>query len=529
MEKNRVRKKGFFSSVSRTLLMSVTMVIILVTVVVTYMSGRSYSNMVVTLSSDRLGGLAKITEGVLKRANVDKYFFGASLDDNFEDMRAQLKYIVESTSLERIGFIRKGTNGEFLYLISTSDVRPFSVVEQTWESTFADSEYDGQDSTVFVDKAHHIVSLARDYYDVDGEFAGIIYVSDNYESFMDDYTRYQTRTVGVVVGMVFVIIAIYSFYLAHYLIIPVKEVTAETLRFASEKDTKIEPHKLRASRRRDELGVLANGVTTMETDILAYIDSLTKVNAEKSKVQAELSIASAIQKGMMPTETFPDRKEFEIYAAMKPARAVGGDFYDYYFIDPDHLAIVVADVSGKGIPAALFMMIAQMLIRQILEDNPKLKPSEVLSRLDGILNRKNSTEQFVTVWLGILDVRTGEIVASNAGHEYPIVSQGVGDTFIDLKDKHNPPCATIAGIHRSDYTIELRKGDSILLYTDGVTEATNKDNKLFGMDNLVACLNKKKASTAEEHVNTVLEAVDEFRGSAEQFDDITLINLIYLP
>ena len=509
--------------------MSVTMVIILVTVVVTYMSGRAYSNMVANLSSERLSGLAQIAEGVLKRANVDKYFFGAALDQNFDDMRAQLKYIVESATLERIGFIRKGTNGDFLYIVSTSDLKPFSVVNQTWADTFADSEYDDKDSNIFVDQVHHIVSLARDYYDADGEFAGIVYISDNYESFMNDYTRYRNQTVSVVIGMVIVIIAIYSYYLSRYLIKPIKEVTAETLRFASKKDTKIETHKLRASIRRDELGVLANGVTTMETDILAYIDSLTKVNAEKSKVQAELNIAAAIQKGMMPTETFPDIKEFEIYAAMKPARAVGGDFYDYYFIDPNHLAIVVADVSGKGIPAALFMMITQMLIRQILEDNPKLKPSEVLSKLDSKLTRKNSTEQFVTVWLGILDVRTGSIVASNAGHEYPVISQGVDNSFIVFKDRHNPPCATIEGIQRSDYTIELRKGDSILLYTDGVPEATNSDNKLFGMDNLVACLNKKKLSTAEDHVKTVFEAVDTFRGTAEQFDDITLVNVVYLP
>lgn len=530
MKTNRAGKKGFLNSVALILLLSVAFVIILVASIITYMSGKTYSDMVEKLSSERLGGLAKIADGILRNANVDKYLMGgAPIDKNFEDMKSQLNYIVESTGLERIGFIRKGTNGDFLYIVSTHENDPFTIINQTWASTFEDSEYDEKDSTVYVDWAHHIVSLARDYYDVDGAFTGIIYLSTNYEAFMNEYLHYRTRIVTVVIIAVVLIIIVYSFYLTRYLIGPIKEVTAETLRFANDKDKAITLNKLKASRRRDELGVLANGVTTMESDILAYIESLTKANAEKSRVHAELSIASAIQKGMMPTETFPDRKEFEVYAAMKPAREVGGDFYDYYFIDPDHLAIVIADVSGKGVPAALFMMIAQMLIRQILEDNPKLKPSEVLTRLDTILNRNNSTQQFVTVWLGVLDVRSGEIVASNAGHEYPILSNEEDNTFTYLRDKHNPPCATIAGIKRDDYRITLKKGDSILLYTDGVTEATDKENELFGMDNLVACLNRKKETTAEGHVNTVLEAVDTFRGSADQFDDITLVNVVYLP
>ena len=533
MKSKKVRRKGIlrdFSSnfgIARVLLLSVALVIILVTVVVTYMSGRSFSNMVKSLSTERLVGLAKIADGIMKRANVDKYLMGAPIDENFTSMRAQLKYIVDSTSLDKIGFIRRGPNGDNMLMISTEIEEPFRIVNVAWNDTFEEYETEDKDMTIYVDWDEQVVSLSRTYYDNEGAYAGLIYVSTDFDDFVDEYMEYRNRTIFVVVLTVVIIISVYSVYLSTYLIRPIKEITSETARFAADKDKEIKPRRLNSSRRHDELGVLAKGVTKMETDILEYIDSLTKAHAEKSRVTAELNIASAIQQGMMPTETFPDRKEFEVYASMTPAREVGGDFYDYYFVDPDHLAIVIADVSGKGVPAALFMMVSQMLIRQILTDNPHSRPSEVLMRLDTILSTKNSAEQFVTVWLGILDVHTGRVIASNAGHEYPVLSQGENNAFIAMKDKHNPPVATVEGLQRNDYTFTLRKNDSLLLYTDGVTEATDKDNRLYGMDRLLDCLNAKKESTAQGQVKAVLDSVNSFTGTAEQFDDITLVDLIY--
>jgi len=342
---------------------------------------------------------------------------------------------------------------------------------------------------------------------------------------MDEVEDYRNRTVVVVLLTVAVIILLYSVYLARFLISPIKEITAEALRFPKEKNH--QAHSLAAADRSDELGVLAKTITKMEKDILNYIDDLTEINREKNRVIAELNIASQIQTGMLTTETFPDRKEFEVYASMTPAREVGGDFYDYFFVDPTHLAIVIADVSGKGIPAALFMMVSQMLIRQILTDNPRKKPSEVLMGMDQIFSKRNSTEQFVTVWLGILDVKTGKVIASNAGHEYPVISQGENNTFIDMKDKHNAPVATVEGIQRTDYTFTLRDGDSLLLYTDGVLEATNVDEKMYGMERLLEELNTKKESTPEDTVRRVLDSVNSFVGKAEQFDDLTLVNLVF--
>jgi len=531
MEKTGRKKltilKGFSKNfgLARILLLSVALVIMLVTIVVTAMSNNSYRNMVRTLYTERLVGLAKIADGIFKRANVDKYLAGAPIDNVFTDMVAQLKYIVEFTSIENIALIRKGPNGDNLYLVSTAIDEPFRIVDVTWAATFEDFEEEDKDVKIGVDPDEMLVSLTRNFYDSEGEYCGVVYLSTDYEDFMKEVSEYRNRTVFVVLMTVVAIIALYSVYLSKYLIMPIREITAEALRFATEKNRK--PQKLKASDKHDEVGVLAKAVTRMETDILNYIDSLSKIHEEKSRVLAELNIASAIQQGMMTGETFPDRTEFEIAASMTPARAVGGDFYDYYLIDPTHLAIVIADVSGKGVPAALFMMVSQMLIRQILIDNPKKKPSEVLYGLDQLFSQRNTTEQFVTVWLGILNLKTGEVIATNAGHEFPVVSQGENGEFIAMKDKHNPPVATVEGLKRSDYTFTLRKGDSLLIYTDGVLEATDKDNNMYGMERLLDVLNKKKEPTAAGTIKSVLNSVNSFVGKAEQFDDLTLLNIIY--
>jgi len=513
--------------IARVLRLSVAFVILLVTTVVVLMSNSAYVKMVNKQCEDRLVGIARIAEGMFKTAKVERYFRGEPLDEEFDRMMTNLRHVVESTGMLRIGIIYKGQGGQTIYTLSTSyNDGPFREIPMSWNEYFETFEPKDEEIVITVDPVNDVVSIARAYYDeTEGDYCGLVGVAMSQESYTSQILTYRNTTVAVVAVNVVVIIIAFSMYLSKYLINPIKEITRETLRFASEKDYK--PRKLKAARKHDEVGVLAKAVISMESDIDKYIESLTKAHEEKSRVVAELNIAAAIQQGMMPVETFKDRKDFEIAASMTPAREVGGDFYDYYFIDKTHLAIVIADVSGKGIPAALFMMVSQMLIKQILIDNPKRKPSEVLSGLDQIFNQRNSTEQFVTVWLGILNIETGEVVATNAGHEFPVLSQGENGEYIAMKDKHNPPVATVEGLKRTDYKFKLRKGDSLLVYTDGVLEATDKDNKLYGMERLLNVLNSKKESTSAGIIQTVLDSVNSFVGKAEQFDDMTLLNIIY--
>lgn len=252
-----------------------------------------------------------------------------------------------------------------------------------------------------------------------------------------------------------------------------------------------------------------------------------EVSRESASVKAELDTANLIQNGMVPNifPAFPERDEFDIYAAMYTAKEVGGDFYDFFLIDEDHLAMVIADVSGKGVPAALFMMATKILIgdRTLVGGSP----SEILEFVNNRICGNNQAEMFVTVWLGILDIKTGKVIASNAGHEYPAICHKGGE-FEVLKDKHSFILGGMENMKYRQYEFTLNKGDSIFVYTDGVTEAHNENEELFGENRMTEALNIAPDAKPEEIISCVKSEVEKFVGNAERFDDITMLCLKYM-
>ncbi|MBQ7067860.1 MAG: SpoIIE family protein phosphatase, partial [Synergistaceae bacterium] len=277
----------------------------------------------------------------------------------------------------------------------------------------------------------------------------------------------------------------------------------------------------------DEIGDLAKSFNAMAVSLKDYINNLASITAEKERISTELNVATQIQADMLPRifPAFPERKEFDIYASMNPAKEVGGDFYDFFFIDDKHLALVMADVSGKGVPAALFMVISKTLIktRALMGGTP----SEILYDVNNQLCEGNDAGLFVTVWLGILDIETGKITAANAGHEYPALKRVDNTSFELLKDKHTPAVATIEEIRFKNYEIELNPGDVLFIYTDGVAEATNSSEELYGTDRMIEDLNKYTDSKIDELLINMKKEVDKFTGDAPQFDDITMLGLRY--
>ena len=264
----------------------------------------------------------------------------------------------------------------------------------------------------------------------------------------------------------------------------------------------------------------------MEDDTLRYISNLTRVTAERERIGTELNVATQIQADMLPRifPAFPEREEFDIFASMTPAKEVGGDFYDFFLIDDDHLAMVMADVSGKGVPAALFMVIAKTLIK-----NRALMggtPAEILDYVNGQLCEGNEAGLFVTVWLAIMEISTGRGMAANAGHEHPAIRRGKG-SFELVKYRHSPAVATMEGMHFREHEFQLHPGDALYVYTDGVTEATNANNVLFGEDRVVEALNRNPSAPPREILQTVKDAIDDFVGDAVQFDDITMLGMDY--
>ena len=276
----------------------------------------------------------------------------------------------------------------------------------------------------------------------------------------------------------------------------------------------------------DEISDLATGFNNMASSLKTYINDLTAVTAEKERIGAELDIAKHIQASMLPCifPAFPERSEIDIYATMEPAKEVGGDFYDFFMVDDTHLAIVMADVSGKGVPAALFMVIGKTLIKD--HTTPGRDLGKVFTEVNQLLCESNSEELFITAFEGVLDLVTGEFVYVNAGHEMPFICKA-GGNFEPYKIRAAFVLAGMEGMKYRAGTMMLEPGDKIFQYTDGVTEATNVNNELYGMERLGTILNKVKNGTPHDILPAVKKDIDEFVGEAPQFDDITMLCLEY--
>ena len=257
-----------------------------------------------------------------------------------------------------------------------------------------------------------------------------------------------------------------------------------------------------------------------------YIQKMVDVSSQKERMETELNIATEIQAGTLPKNfpLYPERKEFDVYASMDPAREVGGDFYDIFLIDDDHLALVVGDVSDKGVPAALFMMITKALIKTGTPG--EVSPADILEKVNNQLADADINEMFVTVWLGILTISTGEMVSANAGHEDPFIRSRDGE-FALKKSPHGLVLGSMKNMKYNNEKIILAPGDLLFMYTDGLAEATNSDGKRWGLDSVTKALNDHKTSSPAELLQEIKTDADAYVGDAKQFDDLTMLAIEY--
>ena len=281
-----------------------------------------------------------------------------------------------------------------------------------------------------------------------------------------------------------------------------------------------------AYRTGDEIEVLADSFSRLTKRNIDYVEEVRRVSTEKERIAVELDMARKIQESMLPHTfpAFPDQTAFDLYAVMDPAREVGGDFYDYFMIDEDHLCLAIADVSGKGIPAALFMMACMLNLENFAAFD--LSPAEILTRTNEAICRNNQMEMFVSTWLGILEISTGKLIAANAGHEYPAIMRD--NKFELFKDEHGLVMGGLEGVTYHEYELTLNPGDKLFVYTDGIVEAVNKDMEQFGTDRMIDVLNKTPEASPQLLIENVLHAVDDFVGDCEQFDDQTMLCVVYV-
>ena len=271
-------------------------------------------------------------------------------------------------------------------------------------------------------------------------------------------------------------------------------------------------------RNSSEFASLSDDINQTVEVLKGYID------AAERRIEQELEFARTIQESALPKNfTFP-RKDFEIFASMDPAKEVGGDFYDFFFVDQNRLALVIADVSGKGIPASLFMMRSKTAIRGLAESGHK--PADILARANETLCEGNDAEMFVTVWLGIIDLTTGLMQCANAGHEYPVLMPANGD-YEYVKDPHSLALAAMNGMRYKDYELQMHPGDRLFVYTDGIPEAIDEKIEQYGTQRLADVLNPLKDASIADTLPAVRKNISDFVGDADQFDDITMLGFIY--
>ena len=288
----------------------------------------------------------------------------------------------------------------------------------------------------------------------------------------------------------------------------------------------------------DEIEVLADSVNNMTRDLKEYMENLSKMTAEKERIATELNVARNIQAGMLPSVApdYSDKKEFDLSATMTPAKEVGGDFYDFYMLDENHLVITVADVSGKGVGAALFMVISKTLLKDLTminssaySEGKELVLSSTIEWANKQLYDNNEEKMFVTLFFGVLDLRTGEFTYVNAGHNPPMVRYKKEGEFAFIRnEKRNPVMGVSKKIKYREYRLTLSPGDMLFFYTDGITEAMNSQQQLYNESRLKSALDKvSDECSANKMISTVFSDIKQHVGDAEQSDDMTMLGLVF--
>ena len=358
----------------------------------------------------------------------------------------------------------------------------------------------------------------------DGKILGHISVA-----FFDTEVRkailYAVITLEFVNILCFVLLGVLLLLIMYWQILkPLSRVQQNIRDYADNKDSGSVISELQKIKSRNEIGRLADDMSSLAVELDHYTAETAKLSAEKAKLDSELSLAASIQQDSLPND-FSDITGFQLYTFLKPAKEVGGDLYDFFMLDKDHIVLAVGDVSGKGISAALFMM----RVKTMLKDAALLthsSPLEIIKNVNARLCEENDAMMFITLWFGIMTISTGEIVYVNAGHEYPLIKDSSG-VFTIEKAAHSKPLAINPNAKFSEGRLSLKHGDTILVYTDGVPEATNENNEQFGLERFAECLNEKPEDSPQELTNSLLERLNNFVGEAPQFDDITILCVKY--
>ena len=483
----------------------------------------------------RYGAAFTLTHTASKYIDSEKaaeYYKSGKTDEYYQQVRDFLKLMQSEGELDRL-YVFVPSGNELVTVWDTDSSAGNAIgARKAFEGEFKDSAMssfsgDSETNAYINDQVDDkmVVTAFSPILDKSGKPVALVAAEFKGESIIIKIVEFNLATLGIVLISSIIPIIIFFNKTKKGVLQPIKRLNSVAKQMVNDLETEkaVSPD----IHTNDEIEELSDSFEQMNVELRDYIRQLRLATAEKERIGAELNMAKEIQAAQLPSDfpAFPDRKEFDIYASMTPAKEVGGDFYDFFLVDDDHLAMVIADVSGKGIPASLFMMISKILLKNRLKAGDS--PSAALERVNNQLIENNiKPKQFVTVWMAVLELSTGKGTAANAGHEHPVLKRADGSYEL-VEYRHSPPVSLVKKMRFREHDFEMHAGDRLFVYTDGVAEAMNLDRELYGTERLLTVLNSDPNASPQQVLENVTGGINTFVGDAEQFDDITMLSFVY--
>ncbi len=453
--------------------------------------------------------------------------------DEAYDQMLEILYDIKDNNDVTFLYVQQVRPDGATYLMDADDVETACPLGQTDPLAPATYQYldhleDGVPPIITHSEYGWLCTAGEPIFDSSGTVVALACVDLSMDEIMADRQHFLGMLILSMVLAILAATVLFAVLTERGVVAPINELAAAASAFVEEKDRDKTEGESAITRLRihtgDEIESLARAIQKMEIDINQYIQNLTLVTAEKERISTELHVATQIQASMLPCifPPYPDRPEFDIFASMDPAKEVGGDFYDFFLIDADHLAVAVADVSGKGVPAALFMVITKTLLKNHMQSG--CTPAQAFTEVNRQLCENNEAGMFVTAWLGVLEISTKILTFANAGHNPPLWGKAE-EPFAYLRSRPGLVLGGMEGMQYKENTLQLGAGDVLYLYTDGVTEAANPQNEMFGEARLLDAVNANLNKAPRDLLLQVKEQVALFSLGVPQFDDITMLAL----
>lgn len=489
---------------------------------------------------DRMVASAETIASMISGDKVTRYYKTKAKDDNYRSAYEDLQKLKDLQDVEYLYvFVPDEKKMTYIYDVyipgdNASLISDLGDTEYYTNQEVADEILgvfrEGKATSKFVfadDRYGYLASAYAPIFDSNGNVCALLGVDILLGSILSSVNHYVVYTYIAIFTFVFLFLSLLWFVVRKTMVVPIEKLSDSAKAFVENGEKiKFKGIDVKAS---GEIKLLSDSFNKMAADLGVYIENLATATSEKERIKTELNVARRLQRAILPNTfpAYPNRSEFDIYALMRSARRVGGDFYDFFLLGEDKLAVVIADVSGKGIPAALLMMSARTIIKNQVMIAREF--SEIMDIVNNQVCENNDTNMFITVFLGVLDLNTGEFNYANAGHNPPLIKrENTSFEWLDVKSNF-----VLGGVNNTHYTAEkitLHKGDTIFLYTDGVTEAFDKNDELYSASRLQKELRVssiRKGASPKDHIEYIIKSVDAFSAGTEQSDDITMLALRY--